>query len=246
MITSSHYALKQKIEFPISITTLSPLHIGQSDWIGNDESIAEVMKFQKDQENIPYIPGSTIKGVFRTHLERILRNSKLYYACDPISHSCSGDLKLKTSKADSGLCLACFMFGNTQFKGEISFTDFLPDSNVNLLQKTSTAITRDNGVAKRGALRTVECISPRTKFYGKIIINSDNLLYKGYLAAVIQDLNRQFITIGAFGSKGFGEIKIDAKKYLKWSPGEINPEVVEIDSLRKTLRKFIDEMEESN
>jgi CRISPR/Cas system CSM-associated protein Csm3 (group 7 of RAMP superfamily) len=69
----------------------------------------------------PCIPGSSLKGVIRSYIEKVLRSFGEGYACDPLNEekSCSGIIqKLKDDNSDLSivevikkLCHACRLFG---------------------------------------------------------------------------------------------------------------------------------------
>ncbi len=70
----------------LNITTTGPLLIksGYATVIGAD--MAPVLTYRNGQQEV-YLPGSSLKGVFRSHLEKVTNSIKARVACDPLSQS---------------------------------------------------------------------------------------------------------------------------------------------------------------
>src|SRR5260370_33392667 len=70
----------------LNITTLGPLLIksGYATVIGAD--MAPVLTYRNGQQEV-YLPGSSLKGVFRSHIEKVVNRIKPRVACNPLSQS---------------------------------------------------------------------------------------------------------------------------------------------------------------
>lgn len=68
----------------LNITTTGPLLIksGYATVIGSD--MTPVLTKRHGQDEV-YLPGSSLKGVFRSHLEKVVNSIKAQTACDPLS-----------------------------------------------------------------------------------------------------------------------------------------------------------------
>ncbi|MEO7021046.1 MAG: CRISPR-associated RAMP protein Csx7 [Ktedonobacteraceae bacterium] len=73
----------------LNITTTGPLLIksGYTTVIGAD--MTPVLTYRHGQQEV-YLPGSSLKGVFRSHLEKVINSIKAQTACDPLSQLGSG------------------------------------------------------------------------------------------------------------------------------------------------------------
>ena len=61
-------ALKNRFVLECSLETLSPLHVGAEKAMGFGVD-NPIIKIKKGDREIPVIPGSSIKGVLRAHLQ---------------------------------------------------------------------------------------------------------------------------------------------------------------------------------
>ncbi|MHA1767844.1 MAG: RAMP superfamily CRISPR-associated protein [Promethearchaeota archaeon] len=114
-----HNTLNQILIFTVEITTLSPIYIGEGPFETTQIDGKCVLKTIHSQ-NIPYIPGSSIKGCIRTHFE--------YY--EP--HSCllntfrRENCFIRPNDTKIELCKTCKLFGASGFSSRIFFTDAYP------------------------------------------------------------------------------------------------------------------------
>src|SRR5579872_6093994 len=127
-------ALVNEARLRLDITTMGPLLIktGYATIIGAD--MAPVQTYRNGQREV-YLPGSSLKGVFRSHIEKVINSIKPQTACNPLSRlnekdtrddrrlyrvSCGARFNSKTSPlspqevyADS--CPTSRLFGSTSF-----------------------------------------------------------------------------------------------------------------------------------
>src|SRR5437660_5089921 len=77
-------ALVNEARLRLDITTQGPLLVktGYATVIGAD--MAPVMTYHNGQQEV-YIPGSSLKGVFRSHIEKVVNSIKPRVACNPLS-----------------------------------------------------------------------------------------------------------------------------------------------------------------
>src|SRR6266568_1256257 len=79
-------ALVNEAHLRLHITTTGPLLIktGYATVIGAD--MAPVMTYHNGQQEV-YIPGSSLKGVFRSHIEKVVNSIKPRIACNPLART---------------------------------------------------------------------------------------------------------------------------------------------------------------
>ncbi len=216
------------VTLKLKITADSMLHVGSGKKDLADTKASQVMKIQNIEGDYPFIPGTTMKGIIRANIERVLRSSNSYYACDPLDRNSCGrkinkndrdftkadyptlkkKLVLRKTEKDQGICLTCWMFGSTVFRAATRISDFVSQKPVVLQTKTSIAISRKYGAVMNNMLTQVEFVPKGTEFEGFITVVNEKLSL-GYLAYTLKLLNNGIITIGAHSTKGFGSVKVE-------------------------------------
>lgn len=221
----THYKLYRDIKLSINYKTLTPLRIGASKGKSPFAPIdLQVIRININGREVPYIPGSSLKGVFRSASESITKSYNIE-TCS--SGSCSeirnngyrNGERLRDALKNNNLnevinilnnyCICCKLFGSTTYASHIKFGDAYPnDGKVSLGVKTGIAINRRSGAVKRGALYDVEFVSPDSEFNGEIILNNTPNYAIGLLAKVIDNINIGLVRFGGFKSRGFGKVKL--------------------------------------
>ncbi|WP_449245335.1 RAMP superfamily CRISPR-associated protein [Desulfobacca acetoxidans] len=179
--------------------------------------------FQKNQEY--YLPGTSLRGVMRSHLERIVRTllPNPPVCCDPLSPTdpemgCStwfGNLKAKKQPpgfAYSHACVVCRLFGCTGQASRIRIADS-PTVQVpadKLSYRDHIGIDRFTGGVCSGANFRDLVIEAGVKFQNAILIRNFELWQLGLLAYVIRDFycwEDGLIRMGYGKTKGYGQVQ---------------------------------------
>lgn len=144
----------------LNITTTGPLLIksGYATIIGAD--MTPVLTYRHGQQEV-YLPGSSLKGAFRSHLEKVVNSIQPRVACDPLSRSRDSSASQNIKKEDASKlflsscgeflgeqaksqelashqayaqsCPTCRLFGSTSFIGRIAIDDaYLPEGTVGM------------------------------------------------------------------------------------------------------------------
>jgi CRISPR-associated RAMP protein (TIGR02581 family) len=221
------------------ITNIEPLRIG----VGKEAPLGSlvdlaVLRINYGGRTIPVIPGSSLKGVFRSTATAILRSLQLR-ACSGLSReNCMDTVILdqpyqrslgeaiesllrmgKTSEAMElfyrNACLLCKIFGAPSYSSKITFSDAYPlgeDGEIlpfSFNTRTGIAIDRRTGAVFRGALYTVEFIEPGARF--RFLTTSRNLpnYALGLISTIIRMVNSGEVKVGGFKTRGFGAVRID-------------------------------------
>jgi len=211
------------------------------------ESIADlaVIRIKHDGVAKPYIPGSSIKGVFRSSAGSLLslKNPKVT-PCDGLSKSNCPEAKFITISGEQirlasyierclrdgvteeamevffkEACLLCKVFGAPHYAGRVSFSDSYPISTYTLGTRTGIAIDRKTGAVYKHALYTVEYVEPGAIFSFKIHARNLPNYVLGLLAAIIRRMNEGEVKIGGFKSRGFGKVKIEKLRLMNKDGG---------------------------
>lgn len=206
--------------FEVELETNSPLLIqGKENGNLNPTAVdTTYIKTNKDGELIPYIPGSSLKGVFRSYGESILEAS-----CDIVGknrrYTQNGKSKQCLSQKDNGYkfkdgktryeesCMICKLYGSDVLKSRITFSNAYPVAPCKIETAGLTAIDRVKGGAKGGALRDIEYVGYGV-FKGKISLKN----FEPYQIKLVLDslmaLEMGEIHVGSYTSKGFGELNV--------------------------------------
>jgi len=184
----------------------------------------------KDPRGMPFIPGSSIKGVIRTQLERVLRSldskSTQLWACDPFSDPCVSnkakenfvkDLKeIPDEKKEQDLsqkiwdnsCTVCRLFGSPWLASRFAFRDARLANAPEMLQITEirdgVGIDRDRGAAKDGLKYDFEVVSPDAQFDISIIAENAESWEIGLLLAILRPWQEGYMPIGGKSTRGPG------------------------------------------
>ena len=182
------------------------------------------------------IPGSSLKGVFRSHIEKIVCSLKERVVCYPIAghedrevdltqrrrdyrDSCSqlqNDLakdRTMRTKLDAETdfvyehsCPTCRLFGSTGFIGRIAIGDAYLVSDSATEQRDGVGIDRFTGGASHSAKFELEVVSSNVVFETKIHLRNFEIWQLGMLFVVLQDLEDELIRLGSGRSRGLGSV----------------------------------------
>lgn len=203
----------EKQNLKISIKCLTGLHIGQGNegiQIGGIDS--PVIK--NPSNNLPYIPGSSLKGKLRCLLEvegKADNKTPFGEKSDEINNLFGASVEyLKSKKEDKNFketpTRTIFRDLKLSADDEKKFSTGIINNEV----KTEIKIDRATGKTANGALRFIERVPPEVKFEGEIIIryiNQEDLaLSKKILQQGIALLNNDYL--GGSGTRGYGAVDV--------------------------------------
>ncbi|MBS7612357.1 CRISPR-associated RAMP protein [Candidatus Bathyarchaeota archaeon] len=163
----------------------------------------------------PCIPGSSLKGLFRSYLESILA-SEGYKVHPPYD-----DESVEAEAKNGDFCVICGIFGNNELASHVRLYDSRAKSR-RTFQKTGISIDRDFGSVRAGALFTEELVPPNVEWSFRMdIINikiypeldpEDERAKR--LRSLIETLSTIGLNVGSRKSVGYGLIKL---KKAKWT-----------------------------
>jgi CRISPR-associated RAMP protein (TIGR02581 family) len=220
----------------------SPLRIGvgRESPLGSAVDLA-VLRVNLNGKLVPYIPGSSLKGVFRSTAIQ-LANRKGLTVCSGLSKGTCMDLRYPEFDGKTLLekiqeeirnrnyrraielfhekaCLLCKVFGAPSFTGHSEFNDSYPinekgevlDAPVGV--RTGIAINRRTGAVHMGALYQVEYVEPGARF--RFSIRTTNLpnYALGLLAKILRMVNEGWVRVGGFKTRGFGELRVEGLRF---------------------------------
>jgi len=174
---------------------------------------------------VPYIPGSSLKGVVRSHAERLLRTLQVNYSCDITEKGCPPE----EGDHYRNHCYACRTFGSTKIASRTRITDAYPwkvgasqeeveeivtkiDERIPIELRTNVKIDRRKGTAAGGGPFECEVVTGGS-FYGELTIRNYQLWQIALLALVLRDINDGYQKLGAGKSRGFGWVRVSVQEF---------------------------------
>ena len=222
-----HHLKLQEIQFIGEIKTISPVHIGAGRTTGLFEPTdLSVLKISRDGNDLPYIPGSSLKGLLRSACEAVIISIPQLKICNIVEYkdSCFYQYRKELENALNRknnqevltildkFCLICKIFGSSSYNSKIQIHDSYPLEEITTGIKKGIAIDRRTGSASRGALYDLEIIEPLNLFNFQMIFNNLPNYLVGLVAQTILEINNQNLYIGGMKSRGLGRVSITLKK----------------------------------
>jgi CRISPR-associated RAMP protein (TIGR02581 family) len=190
--------------------------------VGIDPGLAD-MEFQRshrDGRSTVFLAGSGLKGVLRSHCERLLRSADRF-ACDPTKvkdrHTC-GARRDDDPPPDphryphAYQCAACFTFGSLKLAGRFRVADAYPAAGeieaANRTEvRTGVGIDRRSQAASQGVLYDTEVVVGGA-FDLRISGENFSLWQLGLVLAALQDLGGGLLRIGGAKARGMGSVRL--------------------------------------
>ena len=236
------------------IETLSPLHVGTGYGLAGILDAGTVRRMEGGQPGAVYVPGSSLKGRARYHLELMATN-----LAEPLMPQ---QLKLGSNHRDNPcrgevLCPVCNLFGSTAQEGPMVFSDahLAPESELVAMvktqdrreqeelrrlyerqERTNVMLSRRRGVARQQHLFTTEMVAPGLHFVGTVtgaVASQGRVLTVGGedvpadLALLLLAL--QAIThLGGRKSRGLGrcQVRVEVNEVCGQRPGWSGPDLL--------------------
>lgn len=185
------------------------------------------------EEGEPYLPGSSLKGVLRSHAERLSRTfAPQARICDPHLHKaecdpapsrvqfCGDQLRPRgTDRPESHelykrSCPICRTFGSTVYRGRFAIGDayLVPGQRHVIERRDGVGIDRFSGGASRGVKFEMEVLTSG-QFQTRMRIENFEDWQLGLLALLTRDLEDKFISIGHSTTRGLGRLKAQVKRF---------------------------------
>lgn len=211
--------------------------------IGAEKSLdmtASNLPVIRDARGLPYLPGSSLKGVLRSGLESVLRSLDRrdlgLWSCDIFEDRCTAALEEQASKRHrepmgfdldevrAQLCTVCSLFGSPLLAGR-AFIHDLPVDRKSLRKaevRDGVGINRDLGTAQTGAKYDFEVVPVGARFRMEILLENVDAYRLALMLKAMEMLDQGQILIGGFTSRGLGRVclkdatigRIDAKRLL--------------------------------
>ncbi|WP_420589066.1 RAMP superfamily CRISPR-associated protein [Bacterioplanoides sp.] len=248
----THATFKQQglIKIPFSLYLKSPLLIAaESERKTSNNEEADPIKF-KQRDGYPYIPASTLLGVFRSRCRHII--SSLALSQQETDPEPATALKCLTETTDA---LIDSLFGNTQRKSYIAISEGSSDLPMSACthKQSFNAIDRFTGEVKDSALFFAEACYGNC-FNFNMHINSSALQAQNNGALLIlfyalKDFTEGLIPLGWGANKGFGQVHLTAPtthqiEAIDWSAMSRYLQTHQLDLEPKQLEQWQQQLSE--
>lgn len=217
--------LVNEARFTLTITTTGPVLVMSGHATQSGPDMTPVLT-HRDGERQVYLPGSSLKGVIRSHLEKIGRTLRPGedIVCNPFHEppesdaSCGRrfqerkdrDEKISSDVAYRDSCPICRLFGSTEFIGRVSINDayLVNDARPQPTEsRDGVGIDRLTGGSYGGALFELEVVSSDVAFETEVYLRNFETWQLGMLLVAVQDLEDGLIRVGSGTSRGLGSVE---------------------------------------
>lgn len=207
--------LRNEARITFNIHTAGPLLIKGADEPGLDPSLPDMrfVRAYRDGEMVPFIPGSSLKGVLRSRAEQILRTlapPELEFH-DLFGESIKNEMEGKDGRSRYYTSDPLVqLFGQTYLAGRLSCRDAfpVPGRPLHLSERSHVAINRITGATHGGALFNPEVVDEGT-FAAEIRITNFATWQMKLVGCLLQDLNDGFLLLGGSTTRGYGRVVLE-------------------------------------
>jgi CRISPR-associated protein Csm3 len=213
-----HGRLFNEATLELTLRPQTPLLIKSGEATGLDPSLPD-MQFVRTRRpmlngevlEVIYIPGSSFRGVMRSHAERLVRSVDDKAACRITEQNCLQRQMCKEAELDGNdayvrSCYTCRFFGNTGIAARVKVGDFYPNGDLLTEVRHGVAIDRVTGAVAHGPFQ-METVSDG-EFGGVITLRNFTLGQLGLLAAALLDIGDGLVPLGHAKSRGLGRVTL--------------------------------------
>ncbi len=216
-------AISGHIDIGLEIRATGAILIRGPEAFTADAPDMAFVRYPIGDDQVPFLPGSSLKGVLRSGAEALLRS-----------------LGRAACETRSDRCLACLTFGSTQGAAVVLVEDGLPwpseatpEERTQALERlerartvrTSVAIDRQAGAVAHGPFDYEALV--QTSFFPTVRLRNPAPWQAGLVAAALALLDDGYIRIGGMTSRGLGRVKVECRS-------------LEIVTIRDSLRRLWD------
>lgn len=217
--------LVNEAHFTLTITTTGPVLVRSGHVTLTGPDMTPVLTYRDGDWQV-YLPGSSLKGVIRSHLEKVGRTlqPRPNVICNPFhkypdadafcgnkfQHRKDNGEKIDSEIAYRDSCPICRLFGSTEFIGRVSINDaYLVDGARPRPTETrdGVGIDRLTGGASHGAKFELEAVSSNVTFQTNVYLRNFETWQLGMLLIAVQDMADGLVRIGSGRSRGLGSVR---------------------------------------
>lgn len=228
MMNNPNNTFRRKVKITGRLVFDTAFHIGS----GREGELATDMGVLLEPDGRPILPGSTLKGNFRSYAERLgtyLGFSACLLDVDLSGVNCVGDetyrkgvyekfkeIKEERKKLDwlqNHVCDVCKLFGSPLQASRIFFSDgkLSAEWGQRLQVRDGVCIDRDTETARHGAKYDFEVVPRGAEFEITIELENPEDHELALVGAALAEWENGF-RLGGFTSRGLGKVSLTSKK----------------------------------
>jgi CRISPR-associated protein Csm3 len=193
----------------------TPLRVGagRETPFGSAVDIAPITIRFADGRSVPYIPGSSMKGVLRSLAEAMVR------AQGKVVHSPWDFEKIEDEARNGNYCIICGTFGSTKLASHIRIYDVYPETDALTFVKTSVGINREFRGVDPGILYTEQQVVPHVRWSFRMDVINIRVFPEPQeergelLSRLIGMLVDGMVQVGARRTLGYGRLRLEKGSY---------------------------------
>ncbi len=216
------------------LEAVTAFRVGQA---AETSPVAPDLPVMQDERGRPYIPGSSLRGVLRSHVERLVRTLQPVEngryagrgACIPVHENqwCIPKEKMEKPSEKARMdktgfelaawvydqsCLVCRLFGSPWLASRVRFTDLFPAGEAVLEERDAVAIDREKETVAHKY--DFQVVAPGAGFALEILAENVQDVEIGLLLWALNELEEGFIRLGGFKGRGLGRVKLSRREVL--------------------------------
>jgi CRISPR-associated RAMP protein (TIGR02581 family) len=210
------------------LVTRTALHIGaggSGDALGTDSPVV------RTAAGLPYIPGSSLKGVLRSAAEALLRGGPFqaarerFWACDILAGRaddlCVSHDRIEALRKEHAAgrplaeavwaesCGICRLFGSLALASRVRFADLPVRGEAPFTElRNGVGIDRNRELAAPRVLYDFEAVPPETPFELHVTVDNPTDEEVGLLLYLFQQMDAGHLTLGGKTSRGLGRVGV--------------------------------------
>lgn len=212
-------------EISAALVAQAGLRIGRGG--ESAEPTATDLPILRDAENRPYVPGSSLRGVLRSQIERIVRGLEPNAghgrgACFPTEENgcCLTKARIdslrQTAKGNDAefsrsvieeSCRICRVFGSSWLASRVRVSDLCVNGPYRVEQRDGVAIDREKETVQHKY--DFESVTAQARFDLTIMAENLDVTERGLLWLGLRELERGHIYVGGFKGRGLGQVVLE-------------------------------------
>lgn len=225
---------ESRLIFTANLVAQTGLRVGAAGQAA--EPVATDLPVMKDSRERPFIPGSSLRGALRSHVERIVRALEPQAgagkgACNPLAlsdenadHACVTDKQKKdwgksiaaentdamAQKVWDHSCRICRVFGSPWLASRVRLTDLTCVNGAHTEVRDGVSINREKETVEQKY--DFETVPTGSRFALEIVAENLDELERGLLWLGIEELRRGQILVGGFKGRGLGRVSLEDER----------------------------------
>jgi len=191
--------------------------VGRESPLGSGVDLVPITIRFADGRSVPYIPGSSMKGVLRSLAEAMVRAQGKDDVHSPWDFGEKGKIE---EEAESGnYCIICGTFGSTKLASHVRVYDAYPETDALTFVKTSVGINREFRGAHPDILYTEQQVVPHVRWSFRMDVINIRVFPEPQdergklLRSLIGMLVDGMVQVGARRTLGYGRLRLEKGSY---------------------------------